>query len=90
MNITLFEVHLDDATIAPALGGAEAAEAIEAIELADSQDSYDDDAGRSWGRILGLFVLLGVGAAAAAQWRRTDEYGLEVEIGEEAETVAAE
>lgn len=94
MNITLFEVHLDDATIAPAIGGSETVEALEAFESDESREEieFDDATGRSWGRVLGLFVLLGVGAAAAARWRRSDEYGLEVEIGEERETeaVAAE
>jgi hypothetical protein len=85
MNITLFELHLDDATIAPALGGSEA---LDAVETEGSR--ADGDAGRSWGRLFGLVVLLGVGAAAAARWRRADEYEVEVEIGEESERVAAE
>jgi hypothetical protein len=85
MNITLFELHLDDATIAPALGGSETLE----TPGMDAQDSANES-GRSWGRLLGLFVLVGIGAAAVARGRRTDKSGLEVEIGEETETVAAE
>ncbi|SDF65167.1 hypothetical protein [Halorientalis regularis] len=74
-DITLFELHLDDATFsnsAPFVGGEEGAEA--------------DDADESGGAAGKLFILLALGAIVGLAWLVSrSEVGEEIEIDEEVE-----
>ncbi len=78
-DITLFELHLDDATFsnsAPFLGGEGDDEVTEADDTADSGS----------GTASKLFILLALGAIVGLAWLVSrSEVGEEIEIDEEIE-----
>jgi hypothetical protein len=90
MNITLFEIHLDDSTFSSTIGTGEERAEPEAEEtqvgVADEMVASDaEDGGRSLALLVPVFVVLGVavGIAVARKLRGGDD--VSEELGEPVE-----
>lgn len=76
-NLTLFEVHLENAHLGPAFGEEEAEEAP-----AEATEEDVESGGRGPGRSLGLVLFLVVVAAMAVRRYRSGGESVEEEIEE--------